>query len=457
MIKTLMHKDFPVAKVEFSFDIPIKVLEIYNKEHMPPGIDLLSIENWNKNRCVPEERPNATLLCMTMGILGTEELAGKSHMASLTDCYWYASEKDLENHITWNDINPRNNELTNDVSKLLFDGLVVDAPNIESPDIATNGSLPKKWIQADDKFYLIKKDGHHHEVFNEVAASEIADALNISHVPYYFTYLGTEGEEQACISECFIKDDKHEAIDMNCVSWSGVVIDDDFLTQHNMAADYGKMKLFAYIINNADLHLRNISMIRDPDSCEYLQLSPNYDNGDSFYSGVVYSRYSGNTLREDAIDNIKYLDKPIDIQEIQDILYYISEEAYIDDVTLEEIVKSTTERCQDLNKEYELYHHNELLQNQDLDVMDIFEDNPEKDLQSIQAIQQIEQQHEKEIEKTYVADIDNLFDMIQSLSEHTLENETKENDSIKQLMQIENAHLQDTERFKEKQYDAIAI
>lgn len=361
MIKTLMHKDIPVAQVEFSFDIPIKILQVYNKTHMPPGLDLLSIQNWNKNRCIPNERDNSTLLCMTMGILGTDELAGKSRAVSLTDCYWFADENDISNNIKWEDVNPRNNHLTEDVSKILFDGLVVEAPNIESPDIATNGTLPKKWIEADGKYYLIKKDGGHHEVFNEVAASEIAEALNISHVPYYFTYLGKEGEEQACICENFIKDDNHEAIDMNCISWSSVVIDEKFLRDHGMEQDYGKMKIFAYVVNNADLHLRNISMIRDSNTCEYLQLSPSYDNGDSFHPGTVYSRSSGNTLREDAMNSIQYLDKPIDIHEIEDILYYISEEAYIDDEELYEIVETTLNRCKDINKEYELYKQNELI------------------------------------------------------------------------------------------------
>ena len=144
----LMHKNDVVAIVDVS-SAELTAQKILNTELLPYGTrrfqdineisDLLTA--WNDARCIPFGRINYRNLKEYYNISNSTEWIALSYMCSLTDCYWF---KVVGNDIQWENVNFHQNGFDSDLYKRLFfedDGYIVN--NLNSPDLTTDGVLPK--------------------------------------------------------------------------------------------------------------------------------------------------------------------------------------------------------------------------------------------------------------------------------------------------------------------------
>lgn len=360
MRKYLMHKDIPVALVDFEYNKPKKIAHVYDEKRLPPGLDIIPVDVWNKQRVMPDSRPNINLAQITLGILSMEEAPSVSRAASLTDCYWFASEEELAKGVNWKQVNFYQNDNPEEIGKMLITGEKVEITNFESCDITTNGRMPKRWVKEEDGYWLIKQNTPgKHEVFSEVAASLVAEHMGVEHVPYY--YIKTE---DGLFSMCpnFVKDDSEEAITLTQLKWSGEAENlEDFAKEHHFEEVWGRAKGFACVINDIDNHANNNCVIRDTNTLEYKSFV-SFDHGESFATinkiplEIMESRLTDNYMDDDLRDSIQYFPKKIDIKTLIKQLNALGKDLDLDEELLENILESSIERFELFNEIYDKYH-----------------------------------------------------------------------------------------------------
>lgn len=275
----LMHKDVRVAKVLFVNAHPVEVQEIYNQEHMPVGVDNAeSLVMWLEGRNMPFDRPFANEVLRSYGVYSGSDFAGLSHNESLTDTYWFADEGEVDEGFSWKDLNPWVREWSQS-GEALFVGRTDLVTDLDSPDFATGGFLPKVWVKQPDNIFLLKRDGRDGmNVFSEIIASEIADALNISHVPYFYSV--TLGEVcSGC--PCMITSDMEELVSGSQLA-SNMRELKDYFSSINCSGEFYRMRVLDYIIGNKARSLNDVAVVRDPDSLAVYGAASLFDHGEAF-------------------------------------------------------------------------------------------------------------------------------------------------------------------------------
>lgn len=280
-IGALMHKNIRVADILFVDWHPVEIREIYEKTHLPPIVDSAeTFVMWLEMRNMPYTRPFSDAVLKKFKIRSGADYAGISHNASVTDCYWFASAEELSEGVTWDMVNPRKVEWS-DSGEALFIGHPELADNLECPDFATGGYLPKVWVRQPDNIFLLKRDGADGlNVYAEIAATQVAMALRVSHVPYFFSV--TAGEVcSGC--PCAVASDDVELIPF------GQIIRDaelyklpDFINNLGIEADYARMQVLDFLIGNWHRSLDDFAIMRSPDTLEVFGMAPLYDHGDAF-------------------------------------------------------------------------------------------------------------------------------------------------------------------------------
>lgn len=286
-----MHKNTPVANISIQKDENgngyLHVESIINRNELPYGLKNENLERmsismtwWNNSRCIPMGRPNYDKLLDSLGVANTSEIVPYSYMCSLTDCYWF---KQSGSHISWEDVNFRDNGFASNLYKHLFynySGEPVN--NLNSPDITTDGAIPKMWIEKDGEFYLVKSSLGKvpMDVYNEIIANEILKQMEIPHVEYF---IGEFDNIKASVCPCFIKSDTYEFVQAeNLVSDGYYNTPNDYLNamrEFGFKSDIDAMILIDMIIGNVDRHARNYGQIIDTNTQGIICAAPIFDNG----------------------------------------------------------------------------------------------------------------------------------------------------------------------------------
>ena len=287
----LMHKDDPVARlsVEINEDNEdvLHVSKVFKGRLLPNGVKNAGWNNidecltiWHDNRCTPSHRPNHNLIMDKLGVNSSPDLLFHSHLCSLTDCYWF---KPQNSDVTWDDVNFYNNGFTSNLSTHLFyNDTNIPINNLNSPDITTDGALPKTWERnKDGKFVLVKSSMGKFpmDAYYEIIASKILDELKFDHVQYW---LEKRNGIDCSICECFIKSDDEEFIPTQNVLLGRQCTASEFiptLRENGFGDDIDKMFLFDFIIGNIDRHARNYGLIIDSESQRVKRLAPLFDHG----------------------------------------------------------------------------------------------------------------------------------------------------------------------------------
>ena len=285
-----MHKNDILCHF-YVTDEYIRIDEICDEFHLPyyfkkKSFNSENFVDWLSKRSIPESRPKRDDLIAASGEKTMFGLILQNKGLSLTDQYWIKAEDSSE---TWEDVNFYKNgyeELTGDILIKNEGGFCL------SPDISTNGVLPKAWRRREGIDYLFKfgKKPFYQEPFNEIEASKIAAQFPLLNaVPYKLgIYEGkyasvcanfiTEDTEFVPAAQIYRKeDDKFGNIRITLLSElreMGINGASKWLDQ---------MLIFDYMICNSDRHLGNFGVIRNSDTGEILGMAPLFDSGTSLW------------------------------------------------------------------------------------------------------------------------------------------------------------------------------
>ena len=335
----LMNKDTPVASISVAYDetkreYGLHVDNVLNATRLPYGAKKATAEtldkqitDWHESRCIPYSRPNYPELMQRMDITSNNQLLAKSYMCSLTDAYWFKPEGSEK---TWADVNFRDNGFKSELYKQLFfnpDGsMIVD---FNSPDLTTNGVLPKMWIQREDNFYLIKDSAGRTatESCNEILASKMIAQMGIDSVEYG----GAKYQDKImCRSACFIQSNDESFVpvenllkDMHLKSHADMY---EHLQKWGFNKEVEQMMLCDYLLGNTDRHPGNYGFVINSDSQRINNFAPLFDHGASdFFNDVSFMTYPltgdklGNMCKYISPETLKLVDN-IDLQKLEAVI-----------------------------------------------------------------------------------------------------------------------------------------
>lgn len=254
----LMHKNDVVAIINIQPN-GLHLNKMINSNLMPIGIMNLSVHadynltSWNDKRCIPSGRPNYKSLTNTVGIGDQQDWIARSHMCSLTDCYWFKDEGDST---TWEDVNFHKNGFSSNLYRVLFySDFGTRINNLNSPDITTDGCLPKMWIERDGAFYLVKDSQGQRpmESYCEWFASKLFQKIGVDCVDYNIEMFNNR---DCCVSKCFIQSDSEEFVPMHdllmeydCTMKNVVKL----MRELGFEDEIEKMIVCDYLIGNTDI------------------------------------------------------------------------------------------------------------------------------------------------------------------------------------------------------------
>ena len=309
MIYFLMHKENPVLSFELSDDYSsILVSDVFNQKLVPVGInkedyktlsttvDEKKFFNWWKNRTIPTGRKNLERALKILKVSNVEQLIEKTHSLNLTDHYWIKKQND---NVKWKDVNYFDNDFDDTIGEflLLDKERTFSEGTYNSPDLFTDGMLPKKWVKRNGEFFLLKgsDSAFQQEPFNEALASYICYKLNIHHAEYEVKELINDDDEKEFYSLCknFVTKNT-ELISAYDISKIFKKTNNESVYQHffrccstlginDVEDDIQKMLVVDFIMANTDRHLRNFGFLRDSDSLEWIGLAPVYDTEKSLF------------------------------------------------------------------------------------------------------------------------------------------------------------------------------
>ena len=216
----LYNKHTPLIEVTMERKQIVNIGKVTNEELLPfilqGNLSLESINKWLSKRLIPERREGLREVRMKF-----HDFDRDKHLNSLTDQYWFRLRGEK-----WDDINYFTNKYSEDVGNMFFTPwLVPKRYTTNSPDLATNGALIKRWVQNEDltsALYKTASETYHQEPLSEVLASIVAKKLNIiPFVEYQLAISGmilcskcqnfiTENTEFVPAYELYLKDPKKQ-------------------------------------------------------------------------------------------------------------------------------------------------------------------------------------------------------------------------------------------------------
>lgn len=299
---SLMHKDDPVCAVtiDASSGVILRVAKPINPELLPLGgnIDAQKLRSWWSRRAVPVGQGKIMRILEKAGISSTQEYLVKNWGLSLTDHYWI---KPLNVELGWEDVNLFTNPFVDPVGDMQFTegiGDTVELPaNAFSPSSTLQGALRKKWIIQSGKRFLVK--GNHgnnsQESLNEVVATLLHHKQQIQPFVTYSPIRLDNNSQMYCVCESFTSDSV-ELISAYDLIESQKCPNDrsnyehfvQMCTQNGLSEDVVRSFLeyeilTDFILTNTDRHLRNIGVLRDTNTLQFVAMAPIFDSGNSMF------------------------------------------------------------------------------------------------------------------------------------------------------------------------------
>ena len=306
MIKfTLMNKNKKIFDFEYNNEehTIVNFFRNYsdNEIYAPFGlikndkIDKEQFNKWWKNRQIPASRNGLKEVLHNSNVYDKDNfdlLDSKVYCLSLSDQYWV---KRVDEDILWEDINFFENEFSEDIGKILFEGGKTSFNlNLNTPDMTSNGNYEKRWKIINGDRYLIKAGGKmiNQEPFNEVIATKLYDRI-LNDDEYVKYELAHTGKNVFSICKNFITTDT-ELIpawkineyyefreDENKYEHYIRCLNELKITDANLLVD--KMIVCDFILANKDRHFNNFGVIRNVETLEFERIAPIFDNGCSLW------------------------------------------------------------------------------------------------------------------------------------------------------------------------------
>lgn len=272
-----------------------------NEDYAPFGlikineIDKVEFNKWWKNRQMPASRKGLKELLHNSNVYDKDNfdlLDAKAYCLSLSDQYWV---KGVNEEISWESINFFDNEFSEDIGKILFNGGKTALNlNLNTPDMTSNGNYEKRWKIIDGERYLLKAGSkiYNQEPFNELIATKLYERLlnKDEYVEYSVIF-----DDDKAISKCknFITKDTELVPAWKINEYYEFLDDEDKYTHYIRCLNNlgikdaetltDKMIVCDYIIANKDRHFNNFGVIRDVNTLKFIDVAPIIDNGCSLW------------------------------------------------------------------------------------------------------------------------------------------------------------------------------
>lgn len=244
---------------------------------------------WLQRRVIPKNRTYVAEILKTFGlsINDTKGIIDICKGLSLNDSYWVVP-RGFDG--TFTQYNLYENRFSEILSLVAYTGISQsDAAFTTSPELTTNGMLPKAWRFVPNEGIYLYKGGTFgaanagNEPYSEYYASQIAQAMGLNAVTYEL-----ENWKGITASRCKLFTD----IDTAYIPIGRIVREGGL----KACLDYYKglgdeayeqiksMLVFDAIIYNEDRHFGNFGVLRDDHSGEIIGAAPVFDNGLSLFN-----------------------------------------------------------------------------------------------------------------------------------------------------------------------------
>lgn len=279
---TLMNKDTPLLSFDME-DISNETIRLSNLTVLKdsPYSDPETLAEFITIRKPPKNREYIDQVLNLMQIKNTSGYLNISYGLSLNDTLWF---KPNDCKLTWADVNLYENPFNNTVAHLAFSGQGLAGMHMKttSPELGTNGMLPKCWKRYDDGIYLLKGgtsgcSNTGNEPYAEYYAAQILKAMQMSdYVDYDLVVY-----DNKLASKCKLFTSQEVGYTALCnrynpKSFYGIINIFDSL---NLRDEFNDLMCFDTLIYNTDRHLNNYGLLVDNDTFEVLGMAPIFDNG----------------------------------------------------------------------------------------------------------------------------------------------------------------------------------
>ena len=234
------------------------------------------LASWLNHRTAPMGRHFMRDLMASLGLnMRDPEFHRKaldfSRGLSLNDVYWTVPDDD---RTSWEECNLYANEFSKSMAEIAFSGHGSRDPReaTTSPEMTTNGMLPKCWRRVNGRVLLYKggTGGSGRlgglEPYSEFYASQIAETLGFPHVEY-----GLSRYKGSLCSTCpLFTSEKIGYLPASKAPHREKILTDP---------QFARVFLFDALVFNTDRHLGNFGYLVDNETNEIVGSAPIFDNG----------------------------------------------------------------------------------------------------------------------------------------------------------------------------------
>jgi len=269
-----------------------------NKELFPLDLELTSdgIVKWLERRIIPKNRAFVEEILHSFGLSlrNTKGIIDICKGLSLNDSYWIVPEGFNGKFADYNLYENRFSEI---LALVAYTGVTQsDAAFSTSPELTTNGMLPKAWRFIEDEGIFLYKGGTTgasnagKEPYSEFYASQIAEVMSLNAV-----YYDLENWKGILASKCKLFTD----IDTAFIPIGRIVKTGGLNAVINYYDNLGStfadavrdMLIFDALIYNEDRHFGNFGLLRNNKTGEITAPAPIFDNGLSLFSSAITNDY----------------------------------------------------------------------------------------------------------------------------------------------------------------------
>jgi transcriptional regulator with XRE-family HTH domain len=283
---------FSLSKVEL-LGLSAKIIKINDSKRSQFPIDLdLSNEGllrWLEKRVIPKNRTfvDEILKTLKLSVNDTKGIIDVCKGLSLNDSFWVVPQGFSGKFAEYNLYENRFSEI---LSLVAYTGIGQSNPAFTtSPELTTNGMLPKAWRYIENDGIYLYKGGSFgaantgNEPYNEFYACQIAEAMGLNSVHY-----DLENWKGILASRCKLFTDIDTAfIPIGRIIRSGGLkpcLDYYDELGKDFSEQVRSMLLFDAIIYNEDRHFGNFGLLRNNKTGKIIAPAPIFDNGLSLFN-----------------------------------------------------------------------------------------------------------------------------------------------------------------------------
>ncbi len=274
--------------------ISVVMIDTYkkNKSFFPIDLELTDsgLLKWLKRRIIPKNRAfvQSFLAKLGLNVNDTKGIIDICKGLSLNDCYWVVDENFKG---SFDEYNLYDNRFDHTLSLIAYTGYgdTQKSEFASTPELTTDGMLPKCWRRMKDGKIFLYKTGSSgaanagNEPYSEYYAFQIAETMELESVKYNLN----QWKKRLCSTcELFTNKELSYIPTGRIVTeggWEAVINYYKLLGEkfYNSLVD---MLIFDAVICNEDRHFRNFGLIVNDKTNSIIDTAPIFDNGLSLFN-----------------------------------------------------------------------------------------------------------------------------------------------------------------------------